>query len=180
METHPLLRKQTWKRHLFDCGEIVQCVWAGTPIGPLRLAVASKVQACAASLDVYNRTSLHRLRKEIACTRGRIKALGQSVSAGKLDHLLLQDEEYWCQRSRTSWLSNDNKNTKYFHYKANQQRKRNIFLGLFILMVCGKKAVMILKVWCMTTFLISLLLAFLRLRISVWSLIQWFQRSPLT
>ncbi|KAL5785335.1 hypothetical protein ACOSQ2_007727 [Xanthoceras sorbifolium] len=58
-----------------------QCVWAGTPIGPLRLAVASKVQACAASLDVYNRTSLHRLRKEIACTRGRIKALGQSVSA---------------------------------------------------------------------------------------------------
>ncbi|KAL5795939.1 hypothetical protein ACOSQ2_000759 [Xanthoceras sorbifolium] len=41
------------------------------------------------------------------------------------------DEEYWRQQARTSWLASGDKNTKYFHFKSNQRRKRNSLLGLF-------------------------------------------------
>ncbi|KAL5812692.1 hypothetical protein ACOSQ3_027642 [Xanthoceras sorbifolium] len=53
------------------------------------------------------------------------------VQEHKLNALLRQDEEFWRQRARTSWLASGDKNTKYFHFKSNQRKKRNSLLGLF-------------------------------------------------
>ncbi|KAH7569650.1 hypothetical protein JRO89_XS06G0227600 [Xanthoceras sorbifolium] len=85
-------RQWTWRRS-----------WAGMANGPLRLAVPSKLQQCAISLDVWNRSSLQMLRREIARTHGRIRVLGLQVTASswrelqvqelKLDDLLRQDED---------------------------------------------------------------------------------------
>jgi hypothetical protein len=43
----------------------------------------------------------------------------------ELDELLTQEEAWWQQRSRALWLQNGDRNTKFFHMKANQRRKRN-------------------------------------------------------
>jgi len=47
------------------------------------------------------------------------------VVSRNLDALLRKQEIYWTQRSRIPWLKHRDKNTKLFHSKASQQRRRN-------------------------------------------------------
>ncbi|XP_057428472.1 uncharacterized protein LOC130721892 [Lotus japonicus] len=44
----------------------------------------------------------------------------------QLDGLLEQEEKWWKQRSRATWLRDGDKNTRFFHQKATQRRKRNM------------------------------------------------------
>ena len=48
----------------------------------------------------------------------------------KLDALLRQQEIFWQQRSRISWLNHGDKNTKIFHTKASQRRQMNYIQGI--------------------------------------------------
>ena len=57
----------------------------------------------------------------------RAKFLGVSK---RLDELLLKQEMYWAQRSTISWLKYGDKNTKFFHSKASQRRRRNHIEGI--------------------------------------------------
>ncbi|KAH1046293.1 hypothetical protein J1N35_037077 [Gossypium stocksii] len=43
----------------------------------------------------------------------------------KLDYMYAREEKYWAQRSRTQWLKEGDRNTKYFHAKATGRLKKN-------------------------------------------------------
>ena len=57
----------------------------------------------------------------------RAEFLGVSKT---LDDLLLKQEIFWAQRSRVAWLKHGDKNTKFFHSKASQRRRRNHIKGI--------------------------------------------------
>lgn len=43
----------------------------------------------------------------------------------KLDDLLKQEEQWWAQRAKVHWLKDGDLNTKYFHHKASQRKRKN-------------------------------------------------------
>ena len=49
----------------------------------------------------------------------------------RLNELLSCDEVYWRQRSRAIWLKEGDRNSKFFHRRATNRRKRNKLKGLF-------------------------------------------------
>lgn len=56
--------------------------------------------------------------------------LGNALSS-KLESLLAQEEAHWKQRSKASWLRNRDRNTRYFHQKPSNHRRKNNLQGLF-------------------------------------------------
>ena len=48
----------------------------------------------------------------------------------QLDELLLKEEIYWHQCSRIPWLKYGDENTKFFHSKASQRRRKNFIKGI--------------------------------------------------
>ena len=48
----------------------------------------------------------------------------------QIDELLQKQEIYWAQWSRVSWLKHGDKNTKKFHSKATQRRRKNHIKGI--------------------------------------------------
>uniref|UniRef100_A0A2N9G552 Reverse transcriptase domain-containing protein n=1 Tax=Fagus sylvatica TaxID=28930 RepID=A0A2N9G552_FAGSY len=58
------------------------------------------------------------------------KLKGCRASLEDLNNLLEREEIYWRQRSRVSWMSEKDKNTKYFHAFCNQRRQTNLIRGL--------------------------------------------------
>ena len=49
----------------------------------------------------------------------------------EINELLHHEEVFWRQRSRSIWLLVGDKNTKFFHQRVSQQRRKNNIVGLY-------------------------------------------------
>lgn len=47
-----------------------------------------------------------------------------------LSNILMQEEVWWAQRAKMQWLKYGDNNTKFFHFKVNQRRKKNTIYAI--------------------------------------------------
>ena len=48
-----------------------------------------------------------------------------------INELMDKEAKMWAQRAHVSWLKDGDRNTKFFHTKASQRRRRNYIKGLY-------------------------------------------------
>ncbi|KAK7273868.1 hypothetical protein RIF29_14932 [Crotalaria pallida] len=97
---------------------------------------AVKVRSMQHELRSLNVTTTASLKREIFKVENQLNDRSnwlddaESISRfnflkNKLADLLHEEETMWRQRSRALWLKNGDKNTSFFHKKANQRRETN-------------------------------------------------------
>ncbi|KAL9680101.1 hypothetical protein QQ045_017978 [Rhodiola kirilowii] len=103
--------------------------------------MSDKLLHLTQQLKVWNRKSfghvgnhLRKLKKDLAevrqCTRTQSSSEKEKSLTNEIDEWLIRKETMWAQRSRISWLSEGDNNTKYFHLKANARRRINTISSL--------------------------------------------------
>ena len=100
-----------------------------------------KIRACGDDLKAWGDTKAKPEEKEIKLLQDQLDKINRAdtteeskeeylVVSKKMDDLLLKQEIYWAQRSRIAWLKHRDRNTKFFHSKASQRRRRNHIKGV--------------------------------------------------
>uniref|UniRef100_A0A803QQP1 CCHC-type domain-containing protein n=1 Tax=Cannabis sativa TaxID=3483 RepID=A0A803QQP1_CANSA len=116
--------------------DIINKHWTNASSDPL-LQIKNNLSSCSSHLQSWHRTKFGGLPKKIHSTQHEVSTL-QNSNLTTFDHfeelkhceyildeLLAQEEDYWKQRSRINWLKSGDSNTKFFHQKANSQKKNN-------------------------------------------------------
>ncbi|KAK3223002.1 hypothetical protein Dsin_010027 [Dipteronia sinensis] len=103
-------------------------------------SVLSNIVACGSLLDSWNASKKRELRTNILIRRAALKEASNAVIPASwrvisnLEHYLHcaldTEERYWWQHARVEWLSEGDRNTRFFHSKASARRSRNSIAGL--------------------------------------------------
>lgn len=87
-------------------------------------------------LKEWNRDNFGHVQKRIRILKSELEAIkyemrtGESINkeayiVSELDEWRLREELLWKQRSKVDWIKDGDCNTKFFHSKATQRKKRN-------------------------------------------------------
>ena len=123
------------------CEEVIKESWAGLDdANPVR-NLLRKITSCQDNLQTWNRVSFGHVKTTLA---KKLKELSGAEEAGlystdpalieklrdDIQQLKVKEETMWKQRSHTEWLKESDRNTRFFHCRANQCNKHNYILGL--------------------------------------------------
>ncbi|KAB2601993.1 hypothetical protein D8674_002998 [Pyrus ussuriensis x Pyrus communis] len=122
-----------------ECKNLVAKCWDRRHNGnPVKRWVSS-LNDCRYHLSRWNRTKFMGLGSRIHDLLSQLDLLqrdwGPNYDAireisRRIDELRLQEESYWCQRSRVKWLREGDANTQFFHSSTLQRRRRNKIVKL--------------------------------------------------
>ena len=116
---------------------MIKAAWEKGNNEATELGVAKqKITDCGTELLAWGASKTHLSTEEVKRLQKKVEELNCEdymeekkaeflENSKKLDELLCRQEIYWAQRSRIQWLKHGDRNTKFFHSKASQRRRRN-------------------------------------------------------
>ncbi|KAB2630796.1 hypothetical protein D8674_008315 [Pyrus ussuriensis x Pyrus communis] len=122
-----------------ECKKLVEMSWDRRHHGsPVNRWVRS-LNECRHRLSRWNRTKFKGRGSRIHDLLSQLDSLQRDWGPNydeireisrQIDELRLQEESYWCQRSRVKWLREGDANTQFFHSSTLQRRRRNKIVKL--------------------------------------------------
>ncbi|XP_030958820.1 uncharacterized protein LOC115980738 [Quercus lobata] len=125
-----------------DCKELIKEVWdGGTNLGSPN-GLSTGLKQCAEALSNWSTAAFGQIPNKIQEKKRAISDLIKGDSEGhngpeinrlrrEINNLLDEEEMWWQQRSRVQWLGERDRNTKYFHHRASERRKKNTISGIW-------------------------------------------------
>ncbi|KAK3182691.1 hypothetical protein Dsin_029977 [Dipteronia sinensis] len=123
------------------CVNIIEQHWRGHDSRLGLTGVVADIQQCTKKLEQWYSKNKSELWVKIKEKQDELKLVTSHIRSGsweriskvekELDSLLQQEEDYWRQRSRVTWLQSGDKNSKYFHWRVSVRKRRNLIHGLY-------------------------------------------------
>ena len=133
--------EEKWVSHQ-ECRRIIEEAWRQTvDVGSPMFCLFQKIKNTRLALIKWEKVAFgntkaslrdkHRVLEELISKND--PALGERIreTNAEINNILHQEELAWRQRSRAIWLPAGDKNTKFFHQKATQRKRRNQIVGVF-------------------------------------------------
>ncbi|KAL0006539.1 hypothetical protein SO802_008041 [Lithocarpus litseifolius] len=132
--------EEKWASHA-ECENVIRQAWetGACPRSPM-YRLFEKIKRCRVALVEWSRNTFSNKKSELQVKQAALEELSAMNDPNKvpeirelknsINTLLHQDELFWRQRSRSIWLPAGDKNTKYFHQRASQRRRKNRIHGV--------------------------------------------------
>lgn len=133
--------KVVWTRRA-DCKEVIEEAWneslnLSTPGG-----IANGLQRCVDALTTWSNAVFGHILKKIQEKKKALSELTKQDRDGQngaeinklrkeINELLDGEELWWLQRSKVQWLGEGDRNTKNFHSRASEHRRKSTISGLW-------------------------------------------------
>ncbi|XP_050278364.1 uncharacterized protein LOC126719909 [Quercus robur] len=138
--TKPFRFEEMW---LSDrgCTNVVEAVWASHEEADPSIKVIKKIKKCGKELQDWNRKHFGNVKRELEKKRKLLReAEAEAMRTGvnfrvrelkkEIDELVDKEYSMWFQRSKVLWATNGDKNSKYFHCRATQRKRKNSILKI--------------------------------------------------
>ncbi|KAM5579239.1 hypothetical protein ABKV19_009163, partial [Rosa sericea] len=125
-----------------DCDGIVKEAWGTDVVGTPMFCVTKKIMHTRIHLTKWQKEVFKGRQLQMLGIRARLEELLNVFPSGtiqdekkeltdKLQDLLFQEELFWKQRSKITWLKEGDRNTSFFHRKTENRKRKNSLQGLF-------------------------------------------------
>ncbi|CAN6557042.1 unnamed protein product [Malus baccata var. baccata] len=134
-----LFRFETFWAKEEECQSLVRSCWAHRQHDDGLVNWGRKLNVCRSRLSRWSGTKFKRRGLQIQDLLAQLDDLQREWGPNQdeireksqlIDNLRVQEESYWCQRSRVNWLRDGDANTKFFHHSTLHRRRRNTIVKL--------------------------------------------------